>query len=95
MRKRIAAFRAAHLHCVCDLLHHARCHIVAQACIVLDQHVAVVHLALRLAGHIHLQQRGKMQDKMPGEQSCFSAAAEVLRVLGRKLQPASHMMRVP
>jgi hypothetical protein len=45
----------SHLHCVSDLLHHTVRRVITQACIILDQHVAVVHLALRLAGHINLQ----------------------------------------
>jgi hypothetical protein len=52
----LAARNAAHLHCVCNLCHHSSSNIVAQACIILDQHVAVVNLALRLAGHVNLQQ---------------------------------------
>lgn len=48
-----------HLHSVCDLLHHVDCHVVTQPRIILDQHVAVVHLALSLAGDINLDGSGR------------------------------------
>ena len=52
---RLAA--AAHLHCICHFLHHIHSNVVTQACVILDQHVAVVHLALSLAGDVDLQHK--------------------------------------
>lgn len=76
----------SHLHCVSDLLHHTVRRIITQACIILDQHVAVVHLALRLAGHINLQDENMRHATRHGDGNtqrthCQSACDRLLWLL--------------